>query len=252
MTIEKGLCALEAALPLASKGVNEVFNFNQLFKWSSKVPAQQPTGRSKERVDKRREDSCASINSTYSSLPLLAESILERRKWQGGRVGNSNEGTVSLLRGLRAEAATSATAVTSSEKVKGFVKEIGSQIWCSIVLVDITNYNACIYMPNKNDRLNSCTKTILYNCLIFSYLASFTFEKHAPMWTLGVGGSPLEACLAPCGSDDSVDGCGEPDWPRWPDRPRFRGGAWGPSPLPDRESLSDLLGLVGEYLRYSI
>ena len=69
-------------------------------------------------------------------------------------------------------------------------------------------------------------------------------EKHAPMWTLGVGGSPLDACLAPCGSDDSVDGgCspgdGEPDW-RCPDRPRCRGGACGPSPL--RESLSDLLG----------
>ena len=69
------------------------------------------------------------------------------------------------------------------------------------------------------------------------------------MWTLGVGGSPLDACLAPCGSDDSVDGAcscspdgdgdGEPDDCRCPDRPRCRGGACGPSPL--RESLSDLL-----------
>ena len=75
-----------------------------------------------------------------------------------------------------------------------------------------------------------------------------TFEKQAPMWTLGVGGSPLDACLAPCGSDDSVDGAcscspdgdGEPgDCRRCPDRPRCRGGACGPSPL--RESLSDLL-----------
>ena len=24
-------------------------------------------------------------------------------------------------------------------------------------------------------------------------------EKQAPMWTFGVGGSPLEACLDPCG-----------------------------------------------------
>ena len=66
------------------------------------------------------------------------------------------------------------------------------------------------------------------------------------MWTLGVGGSPLDACLVPCGSDDSVDGAccspdgdGEPDDCRCPDRPRCRGGACGPSPL--RESLSDLL-----------
>ena len=62
------------------------------------------------------------------------------------------------------------------------------------------------------------------------------------MWTFGVGGRPFEACLAVCGSDDSVDGvgCGEPDSPRrCPDRSRCRrGGALGPSPR--IESLSDL------------
>ena len=54
---------------------------------------------------------------------------------------------------------------------------------------------------------------------------SYTFEKHAPMWTLGVGGSPLDTGLG-CVDDDG-GGVGDDDG-RLPERSRLRrGGALG-------------------------
>ena len=35
-----------------------------------------------------------------------------------------------------------------------------------------------------------------------------TFEKHAPMWTLGVGGSPLDTGFPPEEEDEDEESCG--------------------------------------------
>ncbi len=44
-------------------------------------------------------------------------------------------------------------------------------------------------------------------CYGFVFLL-LTFEKHAPMWTLGVGGSPLDTGFPPEEEDEDEESCG--------------------------------------------
>ena len=57
------------------------------------------------------------------------------------------------------------------------------------------------------------------------FCVALTLEKQAPMWTLGVGGRPLDTGLGVV--DDEGGGVGD-DEGRFPDRSRLRrGGAFG-------------------------